>query len=85
MNGCKPLVQVRATLPAAAYIGVKNPNNAMAKELLYPDQTMIDCLSELDAVVVLALPGGVRLVTSTHGLYRLSSLAVSSTGVLTAK
>lgn len=50
-------VQVRATLPAAAFQGVKNPLNAMAKELLYPDRPMIDCLSALDAVECLDVSG----------------------------
>ena len=49
--------RVRATLPAAAYQGVKNPNNAMAKELLYPDRPMIECLSALDAVECLDVSG----------------------------
>lgn len=43
-------VRVRAALPASCYQGVKNPLDAMAKDLLYPDQPMIDCLSALDAV-----------------------------------
>ena len=37
-------------LPNSCYVGVRNPNNVMAKDLLYPDQPMIDCLGALDAV-----------------------------------
>ncbi len=41
---------VKVCLPPSCYVGVKNPLNAMAKDLLYPDRPMIDCLSALDAV-----------------------------------
>ena len=41
---------VKVTLPHDAYVGVKNPLNAMAKDLVYPDKPMIDCLGALDAV-----------------------------------
>lgn len=50
-------VRVRAALPAAAFQGVKNPLNAMDKQLLYPDRPMIDCLSALDAVECLDVSG----------------------------
>lgn len=41
---------VKVALPASCYQGVRNPLDAMAKDLLYPDRPMIDCLSALDAV-----------------------------------
>ena len=41
---------VKVCLPPSCYVGVRNPLNAMAKDLLYPDRPMIDCLSALDAV-----------------------------------
>jgi hypothetical protein len=41
---------VKVCLPPSSYIGVKNPNNVMAKDLLFPDRIMIDCLGALDAV-----------------------------------
>eukprot|EP00227_Mantoniella_beaufortii_P013671 CAMPEP_0197579490 /NCGR_PEP_ID=MMETSP1326-20131121/3489_1 /TAXON_ID=1155430 /ORGANISM="Genus nov. species nov., Strain RCC2288" /LENGTH=366 /DNA_ID=CAMNT_0043142971 /DNA_START=26 /DNA_END=1126 /DNA_ORIENTATION=- len=43
-------VQVRVALPAACFIGITNPRDCMAKELCYPDQPMIDCLTDMDAV-----------------------------------
>jgi hypothetical protein len=42
--------RVVAILPGSCYEGVRNPLDAMAKDLLYPDRPMIDCLSALDAV-----------------------------------
>ena len=41
---------VKVCLPPSCYVGVRNPLNAMAKDLLYPDRPMIDCLGALDAV-----------------------------------
>ena len=41
--------RVVAILPGSCYEGVRNPLDAMAKDLLYPDRPMIDCLSALDA------------------------------------
>ena len=43
-------VAIKVTLPHDAYVGVKNPLNAMAKDLVFPDKPMIDCLGALDAV-----------------------------------
>ena len=42
-------VAIKVT-PHDAYVGVKNPLNAMAKDLVFPDKPMIDCLGALDAV-----------------------------------
>ena len=41
---------VKVCLPPSCYVGVRSPLNAMAKDLLYPDRPMIDCLGALDAV-----------------------------------
>ena len=47
---------VKVALPASCYQGVRNPLDAMAKDLLYPDRPMIDCLSALDAVECVRSP-----------------------------
>ena len=64
---------VKVCLPNSCYVGVKNPLNAMAKELLYPDRPMIDCLSDLD---------GVEAVDQTTDAY--AKVLAEATGVIIA-
>jgi hypothetical protein len=41
---------ITVCLPHSSYVGVKNPFNAMASELLFADKVTIECLSDLDCV-----------------------------------
>ena len=50
--------KVRVCLPRSCYEGVKNPLDAMAKELVYPDRPMIECLSALEDVECVDMGAG---------------------------
>jgi len=54
MNEKSQGARVVSVFPAKAFEGIKNPLDAMAKELVYPNQKVIDAMNEIEYVEVVS-------------------------------
>ena len=54
MNEKSQGVRVVSVFPAKAFEGIKNPLDAMAKELVYPNQKTIDAMNDFEYVEVVS-------------------------------